>query len=138
VTLYLDTSSLVKLYLSEPGSDSVEELVGRATVLTTSVVAYAEGRAAFAKLRRIRDITSAAATSMATRFDADWGRVMAIEVTAPLARRAGQLADRFDLRGFDAIHLASFELILERAGDQDEVHFSSGDATLSRAAKRLG
>ena len=56
----------------------------------------------------------------------------------PPARRAGHLADRFNLRGFDAIHLASFELVLERAGDEDEVIFSTADDRLARAARRLG
>jgi hypothetical protein len=40
-------------------------------------------------------------------------------------------------RGFDAIHLASFEPVLERAGDEDNVMFSTADHTLARAARRL-
>jgi len=70
------------------------------------------------------------------RLDADWQKFHAIEVTETLARRAGHLADRFSLRGFDAIHLASFELLFERADDED-VRFSSADASLERAARRL-
>jgi hypothetical protein len=42
------------------------------------------------------------------------------------------------LRGFDASHLASFELVLERAGNDDEVLFSTADDNLARAARRLG
>lgn len=42
------------------------------------------------------------------------------------------------LRGFGAIHLASFELVLERAGNNDEVLFSTADDNLARAARRLG
>jgi hypothetical protein len=55
-----------------------------------------------------------------------------------LARRAGELADRFTLRGFDAIHLASFELILQRASAEEDVQFSTADDRLARAARRLG
>ena len=36
VTLYLDTSSLVKLYVAEPGSDVVRRLVTQATIVATS------------------------------------------------------------------------------------------------------
>jgi predicted nucleic acid-binding protein len=41
VTLYLDTSSLVKLYVEEPGSDAVRELVEAATIVATSTIAQA-------------------------------------------------------------------------------------------------
>jgi predicted nucleic acid-binding protein len=48
VTLYVDTSSLIKLYVAEDGSDAVRQLVSNAHVVSTSVVAsFAEvaGRA---------------------------------------------------------------------------------------------
>jgi predicted nucleic acid-binding protein len=40
MTLYLDTSSLVKLYVDEVGSDEVRDLVAEAAVVATSIVAY--------------------------------------------------------------------------------------------------
>lgn len=137
MTVYFDTSSLVKLYIAEPGSEAVADLVARADMLTTSSVAYPESRAAFARLRRVGDISRADTSQLAERLDRDWHRFATLEVTDVLAHRAGRLADRFDLRGFDAIHLASFELLLERADDED-VRFSSADDRLTRAAKRLG
>jgi hypothetical protein len=54
MTLYLDTSSLVKLYVAEPGSEAVHKLVDAATVVATSTVAYTETRAALARRRRER------------------------------------------------------------------------------------
>jgi predicted nucleic acid-binding protein len=136
MTAYLDTSSLVKLYVDEPDSPAVLDLVTRATTLTTSAVAYAEARAAFARLRKTRSISPAAAAKAVGQLDVDWSGYVAIDVTRDVSVRAGRLADRFGLRGFDAIHLASFELVLERA--DDDVAFSSADATLSKAATRLG
>ena len=50
MTLYVDTSSLVKLYVTEAGSEVVRQLVSDATVVATSVVAYAETRAALGTL----------------------------------------------------------------------------------------
>jgi uncharacterized protein with PIN domain len=58
VTLYVDTSSLVKLYVTEAGSEVVRQLVGGATVVATSVVAYTETRAALARLRRERALSA--------------------------------------------------------------------------------
>ena len=46
MTLYVDTSSLVKLYVTEVGSEVVRQLTENASVVATSVVAYAETRAA--------------------------------------------------------------------------------------------
>lgn len=50
--LYLDTSSLVKLYVAELGSAQVRQMVVRAGVVATSVVAFPEARSAFARLAR--------------------------------------------------------------------------------------
>jgi predicted nucleic acid-binding protein len=137
VIVYLDTSSFVTLYVEEEGAEAVVTLVRAASVLTTSTVAYAETRAALARRQRERALKAAAAAVVVARLDADWSGVAAIEVTNAIARRAGLLAERYALRGFDAIHLASFELVLERAGAAD-VHFSSADGALTRAARRLG
>ena len=45
MTLYLDTSSAIKLYVLEAGSDVVRALVGDAAVVATSAITYAETRA---------------------------------------------------------------------------------------------
>lgn len=54
--LYLDTSSLVKVYIAEAGSDEVQALVASAAVVTTSRIAYPEMRAALARRRRERTL----------------------------------------------------------------------------------
>lgn len=56
--LYLDTSSLVKLYIQEEESPQVRQLVDAADVIATSVVAFPEARSAFARLARESKITS--------------------------------------------------------------------------------
>jgi antitoxin (DNA-binding transcriptional repressor) of toxin-antitoxin stability system len=49
VTLYLDTSALVKLYVDEEGALAVRHAVDQAELVATSAIAYAEARAAFAR-----------------------------------------------------------------------------------------
>ncbi len=137
MTLYLDTSSVVKLYIDEEDSGVIEALVRSADVVATSVVAYAETRATFARRRREGLLTSTACASAKRQFDADWSAFLTIDVTEALARSAGVLADRLALRGFDAIHLASFEVLRGRTED-DDTRFSSADVRLTRAAKKLG
>jgi hypothetical protein len=137
VILYLDTSRLAKLYFDEPDSGAVATEVRLARLVATSVVAYAEMRATIARRRRERLLGPAAASAVMRQFEADWAALLTVEVTDTLARSAGVLADRLGLRGFDAIHLASFELLLSRI-DDDDARFSSADDRLVRAARKLG
>jgi predicted nucleic acid-binding protein len=137
VILYLDTSSLVKLYVDEPGSADVRRLVDQAELVTASVVAYPEARAAFARRKRERSLTPGGFRRAKRAFEADWPHVLALDVAGSLARQAGELAERERLRGFDALHLAAYLLIAREFPDED-VRFSSADSTLERAARRVG
>jgi predicted nucleic acid-binding protein len=134
VTLYLDTSSLIKLYVQEVGSEDVRHLVARAAVVATSIVAYPETRAALARLRRSGDLTPAKSAAAKRHFEDQWPAFLALEVTAAMSREAGDFAERYALRGFDALHLASFAEVARRAGPSD-THFSSFDDPLNKAAR---
>lgn len=136
MTLYLDTSSLIKLYVAETGSDAVQQSVGEATAVSTSLVAYAETRAALARLRREGQLTGPEFSSAKRQFEEEWPSYLAVEVTDALCRVAGQLAETYKLRGFDSIHLASFAEVARRAG-RDDTRFSSFDDRLNHAARKL-
>lgn len=64
-------------------------------------------------------------------------------MTEGVARAAGGLAEEHELRGFDAIHLASALLIrTASSGQGDEeaegaVHFLGFDSNLTKAAKKV-
>jgi predicted nucleic acid-binding protein len=135
VTLYLDTSSLLKLYVVENGSDDVRQTMADAAMVATSAVSYAEARAAFARRRREGIITAVIFRHIKEDFDADWTRFAVIEPTMELCREAGALAERFELRGFDSVQLASFLQVARESGEA-ETRFSSFDRHLNRAAAR--
>ena len=134
MTLYLDTSSLVKLYVEEVGSGDVRGLVAQATVVTTSIVAYPETRAALARLRRGGDLSPAKCAAAKRAFEAQWAAFLTLEVTASVSREAGAFAEEYALRGFDALHLASFAEIARRAGPA-ATRFSIFDDRLNEAAR---
>jgi predicted nucleic acid-binding protein len=136
VILYLDTSNLVKLYVREPGSDTVRALVDRAEIVVASVVAYAEARAALARRARERSLTPSGHRRAKTALDADWPRLLTLDVSETITRRAGDLAEKQKLRGFDAIHLASYVTIAEEFPGE-ELRFSAADKALNEAARRL-
>jgi predicted nucleic acid-binding protein len=132
VTAYLDTSSLVKLYTDEAGSDQVRMLLSSVAAVATSVVAYPEARAAFARGRREGWLTSKSFSEIKRSFEHDWQAIGVRQIDGDLAREAGELAERYALRGFDGVHLASFLDLRRRNPD---ILFSSFDARLNRAAR---
>ena len=135
MTLYLDTSSLVKLYVAEYGSEIVRGDVERATIVATSLIAYPEARAALARRRRERALRPAAFTAAKLKFDEDWPKYLGVQLTEALCRDAGNLAERYGLRGYDSVHLASFLEVARQAGAAD-TEFSSFDGRLNGAARR--
>lgn len=132
--LYLDTSSLIKLYVEEEGSAEVERLVGAASLVSTSVIAYPEARSALARLCREGALTAEEHELAKTELERDWPHYLAVEVTPTTWRSAGDLAERHALRGFDSLHLASF-LSLATADLGELVQFSSFDQKLNSAAQ---
>ena len=132
--LYLDTSSLVKLYVEEPASADVEGWVGSAEVTATSLIAYAEARAAFSLRFREHTYSSKDYKRLVTQFESDWKNFMAIHVTGELVRRAGDYAEKHGLRGFDAVHLASAVTLREKLASP--VTFSCYDIKLQNASLR--
>jgi len=134
VIVYLDSSSLLKLYLAdEAGGDEVRQVLAMADTAATSSVAYTEARSTFARRRRERKLSHELFRIIRSEFDADWPHYFAVEPTAGLFNEAGELAEKYRLRALDAIHLASF-VAVARAIGSPEVEFSSFDSRLNRAA----
>jgi uncharacterized protein len=134
VILYLDTSSLVKLYIDEEGSVAVREWAEEAEALATSRVAYPEALSAFARRWNRGDLTDEEMSLARESFAGDWP----VFLHLPLhERRAGGLVVAHLLRGFDAVHLAAAQELAERF-PAEEVVFSTFDGTLQRAARSEG
>jgi uncharacterized protein len=132
--VYLDTSSLVKLYVEEDESAKVDALVSSSEVIATSIVAYAEARAAFARRFREKAFTLDEHDRIKEVFAEDWNRYLILVVTGDMIRQAGDLAEKHALRGFDSIHLASALTLRQEL--TSPIVFSSFDDNLQRASER--
>ena len=132
--VYLDTSSLVKLYVEEDESSRVDVLVKSSEVTATSLVAYAEARAAFARRFREKAFTTDEYNRMKEFFIKDWNRYLVLSVTVDMIRLAGDLAEKHALRGFDSIHLASALLLRQELSSP--IVFSCFDDNLQKASER--
>lgn len=135
MNLYLDTSALVKLYVEERGRTGLVEAVSAAEVVATSMVAYVEARAAFARRHREGALALADYRRSVRDLDRDWSRYLRVEVSEALVLAAGRLAERHRLRAYDAVHLAS-ALVLR--SQLDEVVFACWDSRLNAEAHRAG
>ena len=134
--LYLDTSALVKLYVTEEGATEVRGRVRLAERVATSRVAYPEARAAFARRCRERALTSVGVRRATSALDQDMGALVIVELLEPVAHLAGDLAERHALRGFDAVHLASAIHLGHLLGSPPE--FMTFDVRQGRAAASEG
>ncbi|MCF6149426.1 MAG: type II toxin-antitoxin system VapC family toxin [Candidatus Kuenenia sp.] len=134
--LYLDTSDLVKLYVAEDGSEKVKNFVSTATVVSTSKVAYAEARAAFARKQKDDGFPLRILRKIVADFNRDWENYFVIEITDGLVQLAGNIAEKYLLRGGDSIHLASAVNLKNKI--RSDVYFSSNDTKLNNAAEKEG
>lgn len=130
---YFDTSALIPLVVEEPGSEAASRLWDGAERVVTVRIAYPEGRAALARARRLDRLASRAYRAALAAFEDLWAQLDRVEITAALAQRAGDLAERLALRGYDAVHLAAAETL---AGDPDLV-VVAGDTDLLDDARTL-
>jgi predicted nucleic acid-binding protein len=137
VILYLDTSCFAKLYIEEAGTDMVRAAVAKAAVIASSLIAEAEMRSALARRKREGVFSPTESNALKKAFSMDWAESLRIPLTEDVSSRAGNLAERHGLRGFDAIHLASALSLREAPGDE-EVWFYSADAKLNLAARKEG
>jgi predicted nucleic acid-binding protein len=112
----MDTSSLVKLYVSEKETPATKHLVEATEVIATSRLAYVEARAAFARKHRERGVGLRDYRNILQIFDNDWESYFVVDISEALVKMAGQFAEKHALRGYDAIHLAS-AVTLRREGD---------------------
>jgi predicted nucleic acid-binding protein len=134
VILFTDSSALVKLYIREAETDTVRATVARADRVAAAWIAYAEVRAALAAAERgHRYDPPESYRTVVTAFESDWARLVKVAVSEAVIREAGALAERYALRGYDAVHLAT-ALALHRASPE-EMTFVAYDPRLRDAAR---
>ena len=98
------------------------------------MVSYAEARATFARLLREEKLTEEEHTGVVIALDNRWPTYERPAITESLFRLAGVFAQRYALRGYDAIQLASAFVC---QGQQRDLRFFSFDDDLNEAARQL-
>jgi predicted nucleic acid-binding protein len=133
VIAYFDTSAVVSLLVSEPGSARASTLWDGADRAVSIRLVYPEGRAGLAQAQRLGRLTVRQLRAAVRELEARYQELDLVELDDGLARRAGYLAELHGLRGYDAVHLAG----ADRVRDADLV-VVAGDRALLAAATSEG
>lgn len=103
---YLDASAWVKRYFAEAGSERLDSLFDEGTLVSSSL-GYLETAAALSRQRRSRKLDEQELSTLESKLDRVWGKLMQLDVTNATIHSAVDIARSYQLRGADAIHLAA-------------------------------
>jgi predicted nucleic acid-binding protein len=133
VIAYFDTSAIIPTIIEEPASETCLRMWGDADRALSVRLLHPEARAALARAHRMGRLTLEQLTEANNELDLRVAEIDHVEVSAQLARDAGDLAQAHGLRGYDAVHLAA-----ALTARDDELVVVTGDDDLADAARSLG
>jgi predicted nucleic acid-binding protein len=128
VSLYVDSSALLKRYVEEPDSEVADSLLRSDPSLLTSRHTIVEVRRSLARLLGGRELASARAA-----FAVDLEALSLVELDEVTCEGAAQVAEVTGVRTLDALHLAAAQRIGGPA-----VPFLTFDVRQAQAARALG
>ena len=144
--LYLDSSALIKHYIREQGTESLqarlrlEEKAGRSPF--TSVLTFAEIHRALAARSKDGSLSKSDYSVARDTFESDWlFGLTSIELGPGVLGLIPEIVQRFSLKSSDAIHLASavwlknnLRLGAKPGLRRQNLTFATSDVALGRAA----
>lgn len=107
MNVFLDSSALVKRYVTEPGSDDLEAILANASGIGVSVLCPLEIVSALCRRRRERQLNRPQYERAKSALFADIADASVINVTGAVIARAVQILQRWPLRSMDSVHIAS-------------------------------
>lgn len=128
MSLYVDSSALLKRYVDEPDSDVADAMLRSDPSLLTGRHTIVEVRRNLARM--LTDRTLAAARA---QFAHDLKLISIVELDEITCERAASLAEVTGVRTLDALHLAA----VQRAGGP-AIAFLTFDVRQAQAARALG
>lgn len=127
MTLYVDTSALLKRYVEERDSDAAEQFMASDPVLVTSWLTEVELRR---NITRLLDGEELVRTRRRVQNDLDAFALVSLDVTT--CNEAARIAEQTLCRSLDALHLAA----ARRAGDLTTL--LTFDVRQAQAARSIG
>jgi predicted nucleic acid-binding protein len=136
--LYIDTSALVKLYVTEDGTERMLELAhpdagNRLVILSLAKVEF---RAAVRRRARAGDIDGDVVDEILRQFEEHLAAIFLVQpVNDAVLHHAAQAIDRHGLRAYDAIQLGGCLAQRTNIEVHEELWFVAADEALLVAAQ---
>ncbi|HNU91663.1 MAG TPA: type II toxin-antitoxin system VapC family toxin [Spirochaetota bacterium] len=133
MTLFFDTSALIKRYVIEEGSKKVDELMDKADTIIVSVITEIEAYSTFKRLLIEKAISDTDYKTLLNEFDIDYPYFTHIIFDNLITSNAKLLIDKYQLKTLDSIQLGTALLL------KDEIdYFIVCDSKLVKAGKKEG
>lgn len=128
MSLYVDASTLLKLYFEERDSARAEEIL-------SSDEEWITGQHASVEVRRnlARELEGSSLVQARRQFERDWRAMAVVELTSEVCEAAADLAEVTGARTLDALHLGAAKVV--GSGTLPIVTF---DLRQAQAARALG
>lgn len=104
---YVDTSALIKVYIDEDGSGSVQQALASRAPILTATITYAEMYATFFRLYRQSLLSKPSVSRHLKAFEEDWRLLILKEFDATVRAHIPKVLQEVQLKGADLIHLAT-------------------------------
>ncbi|MGF1661247.1 MAG: type II toxin-antitoxin system VapC family toxin [Kineosporiaceae bacterium] len=128
---YVDTSALIELIITEPGTERAVSVWNASDLTSSSALVEVEAAAALAAARRGGRLSAGDLRDAGERLDELLDALTLVGVTPRIVTTARHLAGGEALRGYDAVHLAA---ALTLRADV----LASADRDVCAAARRNG
>ena len=132
---FLDTSALVKRYVTEPGSEQVRRLLRRKVDIALARITEAEAYAAIARAVRMNVLAEDDRERVFEQIAEDIAAARVVEIRRSIVSAVRDLVVRWPLRGYDAIQLSC---ALRLQSENLAVAFWCADDELANAARGEG
>lgn len=128
--LFFDTSALIKRYISERGSDKVDELFDRATQIFVSAITKTESHSTLRRLRSENYLSRKEYNAIKTNIEEDFQYFVVIPFIYEIESSAITLIEQHQLKSLDSIQLST-ALYCKSIID----HLVAADTRLLKSAK---
>lgn len=132
---FFDTSSLLKLYFTEPGTEAAQALWDQSEMPCASVLLVPEMLATIARKRREGE-SAENVSRLTADFQSAWLSIVPVSLDEAVLRRCAEVLPKHVSRGADAVHLASALIAADAVAAP--LRFACADRQLAQAARLEG
>ena len=134
---YVESSALARLALRQSGFAQLRNSLGRMDQQVCHVIGYVELRSAAARMIKRNSITESHRAELLRSAEEVWAATTIQQIDEAQIRRAAGLCELYQLRAYDALHLAAAEALM-RVVSSKNMRWFGFDEMQNKAAVAIG